>query len=101
MTQKIRIKLRSYDHQLIDKSAQRILKAVKGAGAIVTGPTPLPTKRKIYTVLKSPHVHKKSREQFQQLEHKRLMDIFTSDSKVVEALMKLGISPGVDILIKA
>ena len=101
MNQKIRIKLEAYDHQLIDKSAQRILKAAKAAGAIVVGPIPLPTKRKVYTMLKSPHVNKKSREQFQQLVHKRLIDIFAGDSKVVEALMKLDMSPGVDILIKA
>ena len=72
MSQKIRIKLQSYDHNLVDKSAEKIVKTVKAAGAVVSGPIPLPTHKRIYTVLRSPHVNKKSREQFQLCAHKRL-----------------------------
>ena len=77
MSQKIRIKLQSYDHNLVDKSAEKIVKTVKSAGAVVSGPIPLPTHKRIYTVLRSPHVNKKSREQFQLCAHKRLMDIYS------------------------
>ena len=77
MSQKIRIKLKSYDFNLVDKSAEKIVKTVKTTGAIVTGPIPLPTKKKIFTVLKSPHVNKKSREQFQLSSYKRLLDIYS------------------------
>ena len=80
MSQKIRIKLKSYDHNLVDKSAEKIVKTVKSAGAVVSGPIPLPTHKRIYTVLRSPHVNKKSREQFQLCAHKRLMDIYSSVS---------------------
>ena len=73
--QKIRIKLKSYDHNLVDKSAEKIVKTVKATGAVVTGPIPLPTHKKIFTVLRSPHVNKKAREQFQLSSHKRLLDI--------------------------
>ena len=76
MNQKIRIKLKSYDHNLVDKSAEKIVKTVKSTGAVVSGPIPLPTHKRIYTVLRSPHVNKKSREQFQLCAYKRLMDIF-------------------------
>ena len=100
MSQKIRIKLKSYDFNLVDKSAEKIVKTVKTTGAIVTGPIPLPTKKKIFTVLKSPHVNKKSREQFQTKIHKRLIDILNSTPKTVEALMKLDLPAGVDIEIK-
>ena len=75
MNQKIRIKLKSYDHNLVDKSAEKIVKTVKSTGAVVSGPIPLPTHKRIYTVLRSPHVNKKSREQFQLCAYKRLMDI--------------------------
>ena len=75
MNQKIRIKLRSYDHNLVDKSTEKIVKTVRNSGAVVTGPIPLPTEKKIFTVLRSPHVNKKSREQFQLRTHKRLIDI--------------------------
>jgi small subunit ribosomal protein S10 len=75
INQKIRIKLKSYDHNLIDKSAEKIVKSVKATGAVVSGPIPLPTQKKIYTVLRSPHVNKKAREQFQLSSYKRLMDI--------------------------
>ena len=78
MSQKIRIKLKSYDHNLVDKSAEKIVKTVKTTGAIVSGPIPLPTHKRIYTVLRSPHVNKKAREQFQLCAYKRLMDIYSS-----------------------
>ena len=81
MAQKIRIKLRSYDHNLVDKSAEKIVKTVKSTGAVVSGPIPLPTNKKIFTVLKSPHVNKKAREQFELNSFKRLLDIYSSSSK--------------------
>jgi len=98
--QKIRIKLRSYDHNLIDKSAEKIIKTVKSTGAVVSGPIPLPTRRSVFTVNRSPHVDKKSREQFQIKAHKRLIDILSSGSKTVDALMKLDLPAGVDVEIK-
>jgi small subunit ribosomal protein S10 len=100
MSQKIRIKLKSYDHNLVDKSAEKIVKAVKATGAIVSGPIPLPTHKRIYTVLKSPHVNKKAREQFQLCAYKRLIDIYSSSSKTVDALMKLELPSGVNVEIK-
>lgn len=98
--QKIRIKLKSYDHNLIDKSAEKIIKTVKASGAVVSGPIPLPTKRTVYTVLRSPHVDKKSREQFEIRSHKRLIDILNSTNKTVDSLMKLELPAGVDVEIK-
>ena len=100
MNQKIRIKLKSYDHNLVDKSAEKIVKTVKSTGAVVSGPIPLPTHRRIYTVLRSPHVNKKARDQFQLCAYKRLMDIYSSSSKTVDALMKLELPSGVDVEIK-
>ena len=100
MNQKIRIKLKSYDHNLVDKSAEKIVKAVKATGAIVSGPIPLPTEKEKYTVLRSPHVNKKSREQFQLCTYKRLVDIFSTSSKTVDAVMKLELPSGVDVEIK-
>ena len=100
MSQRIRIKLQSYDHNLVDKSAEKIVKTVRSTGAVVTGPIPLPTRRKIFTVLRSPHVNKKSREQFQLSTHKRL-DIYTSSSRTVDALSKLDLPSGVEVEIKA
>ncbi len=100
MSQKIRIKLKSYDHNLVDKSAERIVKTVKSTGAVVSGPIPLPTHKRIYTVLKSPHVNKKAREQFELSSYKRLIDIFSSTSKTVDALMKLELPSGVEVEIK-
>tara|TARA_B110000305_G_scaffold195555_1_gene220148 strand:- start:320 stop:580 length:261 start_codon:yes stop_codon:yes gene_type:complete len=85
---------------LVDKSAEKIVKTVKSTGAVVSGPIPLPTHRRIYTVLKSPHVNKKAREQFQLCSYKRLMDIYSSTSKTVDALMKLELPSGVDVEIK-
>jgi len=100
MSQKIRIKLKSYDHNLVDKSAEKIVKTVKSTGAIVSGPIPLPTHKRIYTVLKSPHVNKKAREQFELCSYKRLLDIYSSSSKTVDALMRLELPSGVDVEIK-
>ena len=100
MTQKIRIKLRSYDHNLVDKSAEQIVKTVKSTGAVVSGPIPLPTHKRIFTVLRSPHVNKKAREQFQLCSYKRMMDIYSSSSKTIDALMKLELPSGVDVEIK-
>ncbi len=100
MNQKIRIKLKSFDHSLVDKSAEKIVKAVKATGAVVSGPIPLPTKIEKFTVLRSPHVNKKSREQFQLCTYKRLIDIFSSSAKTVDALMKLELPSGVDVEIK-
>lgn len=100
MSQKIRIKLKSYDFNLVDRSAEKIVKTVKSTGAIVSGPIPLPTHKRIFTVLRSPHVNKKSREQFQLSAYKRLIDIHSSTSKTVDALMKLELPSGVDVEIK-
>ena len=98
--QKIRIKLKSYDHNLIDKSAEKIIKTVKSTGALISGPVPLPTKKTVFTVLRSPHVDKKSREQFETRSHKRLIDIFNSTQRTVDSLMKLELPAGVDVEIK-
>ena len=98
--QSIRISLRAYDHILLDKSTDKIVKNAKSTSAIISGPIPLPTKRSIYTVLRSPHVDKKSREQFQTKIHKRMVDIINSTPKTVESLMKLDLPAGVDIEIK-
>jgi small subunit ribosomal protein S10 len=100
MNQKIRIKLKSYDHSLVDKSSEKIVKAVKSTGAIVVGPIPLPTKKEKFTVLKSPHVNKKARDQFQICTYKRLVDIYSNSSKTVDALMKIELPSGVDVEIK-
>lgn len=98
--QKIRIKLKSYDHSLIDKSTEKIIKTVKATGALVGGPIPLPTKKAVYTVLRSPHVNKKSREQFESRSHNRLIDILSTSTKTVDALLKLELPSGVDVEIK-
>jgi len=97
---KIRIRLKAYDHMLLDKSTEKIVKKAKDTGALVLGPIPLPNKKSIYTVNKSVFVDKKSREQFQTKIHKRLIDILNSTPKTVEALMKLDLPAGVDIEIK-
>ena len=99
-TQRIRIKLKSFDHNLIDKSTERIVRTVKQTGAVVSGPIPLPTRRTVYTVNRSPHVDKKSREQFETRIHKRLIDIFSSTQKTIDALMKLELPSGVEVEIK-
>ncbi len=100
MAQKIRIKLKSYDHNLVDNSAEKIVKTVKATGAVVSGPIPLPTQKRIFTVLRSTFVNKKSREQFQLSAFKRLIDIYSSTPKTVDALMKLELPSGVDVEIK-
>ncbi|MBK7214128.1 MAG: 30S ribosomal protein S10 [Bacteroidetes bacterium] len=100
MNQRIRIKLKSYDHNLVDKSAEKIVKTVKMTGAVVNGPIPLPTDKKIYTVLRSTFVNKKSREQFQLCTYKRLLDIYSSTAKTIDALMKLELPSGVEVEIK-
>ena len=97
MAQKVRIKIKSFDHSLVDQSAEKIVKTVRSSGAIVTGPIPLPTHKRIFTVLRSPHVNKKAREQFQLANHKRLMDIYSSSSKTIDALMKLELPSGVHV----
>lgn len=101
MSQRIRIKLKSYDHNLVDKSAEKIVKTVRNTGAVVSGPVPLPTQKKIFTVLRSPHVNKKSREQFQLATHNRMLDIYTTSSRTVDALSKLDLPSGVEVEIKA
>ncbi|MAQ47287.1 MAG: 30S ribosomal protein S10 [Flavobacteriales bacterium] len=101
MSQRIRIKLKSYDYNLVDKSAEKIVKTVKSTGAVVNGPIPLPTNKKIFTVLRSPHVNKKSREQFELNSYKRLLDIYSTSTSTVDALMKLELPSGVEVEIKA
>ena len=97
MSQKIRIKLKSYDHNLVDKSAEKIVRTVKATGAIVSGPIPLPTHKRIFTVNRSTFVNKKSREQFELSSYKRLIDIYSSTAKTVDALMKLELPSGVEV----
>ena len=97
MSQKIRIKLKSYDHNLVDKSAEKIVRTVKTTGAIVSGPIPLPTHKRIFTVNRSTFVNKKSREQFELSSYKRLIDIYSSTAKTVDALMKLELPSGVEV----
>lgn len=99
-TQKIRIKLKAYDPKLIDTSSERIVRTVKQTGAVISGPIPLPTRRTVYTVNRSPHVDKKSREQFETRVHKRLIDILSSTQKTVDALMRLELPAGVDVEVK-
>ncbi|MDR1887198.1 MAG: 30S ribosomal protein S10 [Prevotellaceae bacterium] len=100
MSQKIRIKLKSYDHSLVDKSAEKIVRTVKATGAVVSGPIPLPTRTKIFTVNRATFVNKKSREQFQLSNYKRLLDIYSSTPKTVDALMRLELPSGVEVEIK-
>ena len=100
MAQRIRIKLKSFDHNLVDKSSAKIIKTVKNAGGVVNGPIPLPTNKKVFTILRSPHVNAKSKEQFQISTYKRLLDIYSSTSKTVDALMRLELPSGVDVEIK-
>ncbi|MGD2279152.1 MAG: 30S ribosomal protein S10 [Candidatus Omnitrophota bacterium] len=98
--QKIRLKLKAFDHKLLDVSMAEIVETVKKTGATVIGPIPLPTKREVFTVLRSPHVDKKSREQFQLKTHKRVMDIMEPTAKTIDALRKLDLPAGVDVEIK-
>lgn len=98
--QKIRIRLIAYDHRLLDLSAEEIVATAKKTGAFVSGPVPLPTKRELYTVLRSPHIDKKSREQFQIKTHKRLIDIIDPTAKTIDALRKLDLPAGVSVEIR-
>jgi small subunit ribosomal protein S10 len=100
VSQRIRIKLKSYDHNLVDKSAEKIVKAVKQTGAVVSGPIPLPTHKKVFTVNRSTFVNKKAREQFELSTFKRLMDVYNSSSKTIDSLMKLELPSGVEVEIK-
>lgn len=97
---KIRLTLKSYDHQLLDSAVKQIVLTAKRTGSRVVGPVPLPTKTRYFTVLRSPHVNKKSREQFQLATHKRVLDIVAPEEQTMDALMKLNISSGVDVEIK-
>ncbi|MDX9871784.1 MAG: 30S ribosomal protein S10 [Clostridia bacterium] len=98
--QKIRIRLKAFDHKILDQSAEKIVDTAKRTGAFVAGPIPLPTERNIHTILRSPHVNKDSREQFEMRTHKRLIDILEPNPKTVDALMGLDLPAGVDIEIK-
>ena len=98
--QTIRIRLKSFDHKLIDSSTEEIVETAKRTGSTVAGPIPLPTKKEKFTVLRSPHIDKKSREQFETRTHKRLIDIIEPTPLTVEALMKLDLASGVDVEIK-
>lgn len=98
--QKIRIRLKAFDHRLIDRSAGEIVETAKRTGALVKGPIPLPTKMERFTLLRSPHVNKKARDQFEIRTHKRIMDIVNPTDKTVDALMKLDLAAGVDVEIK-
>ncbi len=98
--QKIRIKLKAFDHKILDKGVQEIVETVKRSGARIIGPIPMPTSRNRWTVLRSPHVDKKSREQFEIRTHKRIIDIVEPSPSTVDALMKLDLASGVDIEIK-
>lgn len=95
--QRIRLTLKSYDHQLLDKSVKQIVLTVRRTGSQLVGPVPLPNKRRCYTVLRSPHIDKKSREQFELVVHRRVMDIVSPSDQTMDALMKLNISSGVDV----
>ncbi len=99
-TQKIRIKLKAYEHNLIDQSSERIVETARRTGARVSGPIPLPTDKEIITILRSPHKHKDAREQFEMRTHKRLIASLSPSAKTVDALMKLDLPAGVDIEIK-
>ena len=99
-TQKIRIKLKAYEHTLIDQTASRIVETAKRTGAQVSGPIPLPTEKEIVTILRAPHKYKDSREQFERRTHKRLIDIVNPNPKTVDAMMKLELPAGVDIEMK-
>ena len=98
--EKIRIRLKAYDHKVLDQSAQRIVEAAEGSGAIIVGPVPLPTKVEKFTVIRSPFIDKDSREQFEIRTHKRLIDVVEPGSKTIDTLMRLNLPAGVDIEIK-
>lgn len=98
--QKIRLTLKSYDHQLLDKAVKQIVMTVKRTGSQIMGPVPMPNKKRCFTVLRSPHIDKKSREQFELTTHRRILDIVSPSDATMDALMKLNISSGVDVEIK-
>lgn len=98
--QRIRLTLRSYDHRLLDKAVKQIVLTAKRTGSQLMGPVPMPNKRRCFTVLRSPHIDKKSREQFELTTHRRILDIVSPSDKTMDALMKLNISSGVDVEIK-
>ena len=98
--QKIRIRLKAYDHKALDQSAAKIVDTAKKTGAMVSGPIPLPTEKNVYTILRSPHVNKDSREQFEMRTHKRLIDILNPTSDVMDSLMKLELPAGVEVKVK-
>ena len=100
VNQKIRIRLKAFDHQILDESASRIVETANRTGASVSGPIPLPTEKEIITILRSPHVNKDSREQFEARTHKRLIDILEPNNKTMESLMRLEMPAGVNIEIK-
>jgi len=99
-SQKIRIRLKAYDHEVVDQSTKKIVETAKRTGAKISGPIPLPTERNLYCVIRSPHVNKDSREQFEMRTHKRLIDILEPTPKTVDSLMRLDLPAGVDIEIK-
>ena len=99
-SEKIRIRLKAYDHVVLDQSAEKIVETAKKTGAKVSGPIPLPTEKEIVTILRSPHKHKDSREQFEMRTHKRVIDILYPTQKTVDSLMKIDLPAGVDIEIK-
>ncbi len=99
-TQKIRIKLKAYDHNLIDLAANRIIEAANKSGSKISGPIPLPTEKEVVTIIRAPHKDKDSREQFEMRTHKRIIDIYSPSPKAVDSLMKLDLPAGVDINIK-
>ena len=99
-SQVMRITLKAYDHKLIDQAAKQIIETIKSTGAKVSGPIPLPTEKEIITILRSPHKHKDSREQFEMRTHKRVIDILYPTQKTVDSLMKIDLPAGVDIEIK-
>ena len=98
--ERIRIRLKSFDHRMIDRSAADIVRTAKNTGAKIVGPIPLPTKKRIFTVLRSPHIDKTSREQFESRTHKRLIDIIDSTPQTIDSLMKLDLPAGVEVEIK-
>ncbi len=100
VNQKIRIRLKAFDHEVLDASAERIVETAKRTGAVISGPIPLPTEKEVVTILRAPHKYKDAREQFELRTHKRLIDILAPNQKTVEALMKLDMPAGVNIEIK-
>ena len=98
--EKIKIRLKSYDHQLLDLSAKKIVESAKKTGSQVNGPIPLPTEKEVFTILRSPHVNKDSREQFERRTHKRLIDIVNPNEKTIDSLMHIELPSGVDVVMK-